>query len=420
MKIEGYFCIPKAKKRSLEGSCDGLLTSIFDELKDATEIHIAFYLFNNLTFLKFLTAKAMNGCKVTVTSLPVDGYSDKLVAIEGLPKKVSSREYAVLVYQEILKTNNIDLLFFPHLYSWYGALYAGGNPSYSFHIKAIYAKTIDGQAKCILTSGNFKVGDPPHSENVLVITDTVDGEYGKEFDRYFHDLEEYSIPQHSTSSLYMAIEDQFEFSFNNESGRKIINFPKEDRKCFFSTPFYLYDGVGSNHYANQRISELILSAEERVWICAQHFHDLNTFDNQTSTIMNALSMLSNRKKGLDFKFLKQVPHTSLADKRRAGIAECVIHFSLKAPQRFNRLTHDKFIIVDNNLLVSTANYTPTQFAYGNRQMKYTLGKTIFTKHDIFSESNAFVIIENNKDLCKKYEKHFLDMWETGENIEIVL
>jgi hypothetical protein len=420
MKADAYFCIPKITKRSIEGSCDGLLSNIFYELNDANEIHVAFYLFNNPLFFEFLETKAKSGCKVVITSLPIEGYSDKLVAIQGLSDKVNARQYAENVYRGILKTGNIELRIFPHLYSWFGALYAGGNPSYSFHIKAIFAKFANNQNKSIITSGNFKVGDPPHSENVLVISEEDGGLYSKEFERFFSDLESYSIILDSLDSMRMSIEEQFNYSFGNSSGREIINLPKGDRNCFFTAPFYLYDGSGSNHYASKRICNQILNAKERVWVCAQHFHDLNTFDANTSTMMNAISVLSHNQPGIDFKFLKQVPHASLADKRRAGIAETVIHYSLKAPQKFNRLTHDKFIVVDNNLIISTANYTPTQFAYGNRQMKYSLQNVSLTKFDIFSESNAFVIIKDNKELCAKYVNHFLNMWEGGEDIKVVL
>jgi phosphatidylserine/phosphatidylglycerophosphate/cardiolipin synthase-like enzyme len=124
---------------------------------------------------------------------------------------------------------------------------------------------------------------------------------------------------------------------------------------------------------------------------------------------------------MEFRFLKQVPHSSLADKRRAAIAETLFQFEIKAEQRYNNLTHDKFIIVDDTLVISTANYTSTQFAYGKRRMEYKEGKNRFIKDDIFSEVNGFIILNNCPgEVIQKYEEHFNDLWNQGVDIKINL
>jgi phosphatidylserine/phosphatidylglycerophosphate/cardiolipin synthase-like enzyme len=122
--------------------------------------------------------------------------------------------------------------------------------------------------------------------------------------------------------------------------------------------------------------------------------------------------------------LKQVPSKGwLADKRRAALIEFFFQYQLKAEQRYSRLVHDKFIIVDNDKInICTSNYTPTQFAWDDeRVMKFKdeEGKK-FEKIDTFSEVNAFVILEKAPAIVKQYENHFWKLWKTGTEIRIDL
>ena len=125
---------------------------------------------------------------------------------------------------------------------------------------------------------------------------------------------------------------------------------------------------------------------------------------------------------MEFRFLKQVPHSSLADKRRAAIAETLFGFVMKAPQRYNRLVHDKFMLIDDTLLVSTANYTSTQFAFGKRSMEFIgQDKKKHVKSDNFSEVNGFVIIPNcPEEILDTFESHFNALWNEGQDISINL
>ena len=419
MDVRAYCRIPKYLKKSVrakEGSCPELLYDLFSELEGASEIHIAAYLFNNPTYFNFLSGLAKKGCKVFITSLPIRGYSDKELKVEGYEKKVSGRSLAEEVYNAINETENMELFIFPHQYSWYGALYAGGGASYSFHVKSIFAKFPENKNKCILSSGNFMVSDPPHSENMIVIENNP--EYESVYSMFFNELEKLAIPFKDFQNNYSEYKDEFLYQFSD----KIVDLPSKGFKnCFFTAPFYCYDGKGSNHFAGDRIIELISNAKKRVWICAQHFHDLVSFDTERETIIGAIYKKYLDCPDLEFRFLKQVPHSSLADKRRAAIAETLFQFEIKAEQRYNNLIHDKFIIVDDTLIVSTANYTSTQFAYGKRRMEYKEGKDKFRKDDIFSEVNGFIILNNcPKKVMRTYEQHFNALWNQGVDIKINL
>jgi len=389
---------------------------LFNELEGANEIHIAAYLFNNPTYFDFLSSLAKKGCKVKITSLPILGYKDKPLKVEGYTDKVSARQIALEIYNKINVTRNMQLKIFPHLYVWYGALYADGGASYSFHVKAVYAKFPNGINKSIFCSGNFMLTDPYHSDNIIVFEGS--SSYEKTFQAFFKDLEKYSISYKEFDKKFKGYKEQFLYSFY----KKEINLKKNGfSNCFFTAPFYLYDSLGSNHYAGNRIIELINNAKKRIWICAQHFHDLISFDTERGTIINALYNKFLSKPKTEFRFLKQVPHSSLADKRRAGMAETLFQFVMKAEQRYNKLVHDKFMIIDDTLLVSTANYTSTQFAFGKRKMDYKEGDKKYRKEDNFSEVNGFAILPScPKTVLKQYENHFDLLWNCGQAIEINL
>lgn len=419
MPIRAYCRIPDKKRtdiRAKEGSCPPLMYDLFSELKGAKQIHIAAYLFNNPIYFDFLSELAEDGCKIKITSLPISGYSNKPLKVEGFKDKISGKHMALKVYRGIQNTKNMELEIFPHLYVWYGALYVGGAASYSFHVKAIYAKFPSRKNKCILSSGNFMFTDPFHSDNIIVFKGMPN--YEKPFAKFFKDLEKLSVPHSEFCRKYKSNRDQFLYSF---AGREINLNRGEFRNCFFSAPFYLYSTIGSNHYAGSRIIDIINNAKERVWVCAQHFHDLVSFDPERETIIKAIynKFLENPK--IEFRFLKQVPHSSLADKRRAGIAETLFQFVMKAEQRFNNLAHDKFIIVDDTLIVSTANYTSTQFAFGRRKMVAGKGDDKIVKEDNFSEVNGFAIIPScPKRILAIYESHFNSLWESGQKIVLSL
>ena len=366
MNIKPYCRIPKHCSEKLpQGSCPQLLEDLIDELKGASEIHIAAYLFNNPIYVDFIESISKTGTKVHITSIPIQGYSEKRLKIKGYDVKKSAREMAIQAYGRLAMCKNIQLSIFPHLYTWYGALYADGGASYSFHVKAIYAKFPGQENKCILSSGNFMFTDPPHSDSMIVLVGAK--EYERVFEAYFADLESLSIEFSDFQQHYKTYQDEFMYSLD---GKEISIVQSHHQNCIFTAPFYTVDGMGSNHFAGNRIIEIISAAQTRVWVCAQHFHDLVSFDPNRKTIIRAIHEKFESCPDIEFRFLKQVPHSSLADKRRAAIAETIFSYVMKAPQRYNRLVHDKFMLVDNTLIFSNANYTSTQFAFGKRKMEF--------------------------------------------------
>ena len=96
MKIKAYCRKPASSSTSHrfpEGGCPQLLYDLLEELKGASEIHIAAYLFNNPIYLDYIKSFVNQGCKVYITSLPIRGYDDKPVSVKGYDKKISGRKW---------------------------------------------------------------------------------------------------------------------------------------------------------------------------------------------------------------------------------------------------------------------------------------------------------------------------------------
>lgn len=402
------FCrVPKnTKSLSAKGACPELLDDLLKELDGAKEVHIAAYLFNNMEYCDKLIDLAKKGCKVSITSIPIWGYSTTKKKVSDIGK-VSAQELAEEVYNKLSQEPNIRLYIFNHMYVWYKPTYSTNSVPYSFHIKAVTIELEDVN-KCIISSGNFKVTDPPHSDNLLVIEN--EAQIFDIFKQFMSVIENKAEPYNTYKQSHRSIDDDFSHVFKENP----VNLG--NKETIFTAPFVKVNGVGSNHYAGNRICDMIEKADKQVLICAQHFHDVLPYDDSVqSTILGALTRLRNNRPGVDIKVLKQVASSGLADKRRAAITETYCEYKIKVEQKINKLTHDKFIIVDDAVIVTSANFTPTQFVFAERNMSLRNG--VIRKYDVFSEVNGFVIVRD-QDVYKNYKDHFDKLWSNGEKIHI--
>jgi len=460
-----YTSIPPSAdpKGSNYGSNPDIYRAIEKELQarvnDIEEIHLALYLFNNEHLFNVLKNIARKS-KVVVTSLPLAGY-DK--------RKIGS---ATRIYKDALsKLNNpnFNLMIYPYMYMWYGAEYAEGGASYGFHVKAGYVLYKDGSCKLILTSCNLSPGDPYHSETAVVIDDSAcSTPYGAAFKKFFEQVEQLAIlwqsyskqlvnlsSQLNMSNLPEHLQQAFDFAFIGDQGQNNWSASLAG-KAFFTGPFITINNMGSTWYARGRIVDLIMSAEKRLLVAAQHIHDIAPFNGYSGeTIIGAIIERKRCKPSLEVKVLKQTPSRGLADKRRAAFAECHLNYA-GVEQRANKLIHDKFIVADNVVLIATSNFTATQFAWGKRDMKLTVAdeyqvvngvikmalslfqhpqglvsirhvmsrklgakKVEITKKDTFAEVNGFIVIEDER-LADELATHFYRLWDhkLSEPIEI--
>jgi hypothetical protein len=450
-RLKIYNRVPRtySSKGTTLGSNSEIYDDIVSELEeragDAEEVHLALYLFNNMELYRRLLNCANRGARVIVISIPLAGYDRR--------KIVEAKQ----VYAQILQDKKVELRIFPHMYIWYGAEYAGGGASYSFHIKAGLIRYKDKSSKAFLTSANLAPGDPTHSETAVFLEASNASPVIQMFKKFFDEVERRAKPfaeyNKIIQGLQQGLHQVFDFSF--VAGINRVDFSREQvSQALFTAPFITIEGNGSNHYARELLVKTILSAKQRLLVCTQHFHDILPFNNyHGNTIVHAITELKKINPHVDARVLKQVGSSGLADKRRAAFVESHLYYA-GVPQKVNKLVHDKFVIADDILIVSSGNFTATQFAYGRRQMEYKVDtnnlnevqklidfvekyfaipegyvsarkirsrkrapKVKIIKSDIFSEVNGFMVIVD-AEAASQVAEYFDRLWNHNLSMDI--
>jgi hypothetical protein len=407
-----YNNIPKELwKKHIKGSAPILLNHLVEELKGAKKISVSFFLYNNPYLHTFIEKMAEEGCEINIYSIPLNGYDERMKDLYksnyAFKDKVNTSkfEYAEKVYNRVINGNgNINLKIFPHTYIWNKQKFSRGSNLYSLHNKSILAEFEDG-VKCISSSCNFALGDPPHSDNFLIIKGSSNTE--KIFKDYFLILDRISLPINNYLNLS---NNHYDFEYVVKPVNLIDTYITD----YFTAPFIKYDGMGSNHYIQKKIIEFIQSAQKRIFICSQHFSDIDSFDNNADSLVE---QLKNIDRNVDIKVLKQTRAHNQAQGWRTAKTEKTLKNCSNVSQRYwNPIIHDKFIIVDDKMLVTTGNFTPTQFAWKeNREMTYVVDEKPFKVINTFSEVNSYHFLED-KEVVNEYLSHFYALWDKSEII----
>ncbi|WP_310877819.1 phospholipase D family protein [Priestia megaterium] len=388
-----------------------MLKKLTEELEGAKKISISFFLYNNPYLHTFIEEMAKNGCEINIYTIPLNGYDvqkKRLYKSNYADKdavETSKLEYAQKVYDKILSSSfNINLNIFPYTYIWKEQRFSRGSDLYSLHNKSILAEFSDGW-KCITSSCNFALGDPPHSDSFLVINGDSNNNAVRIFKEYFSILDQISL---SYSDYCKYSENYYDFDYSVS----VVNLKDTFITDYFTAPFIKYDGVGSNRYVHNKILEMIKSAQERIYICSQHFGDILPFNPRDGSIVEALKKV---EKKVDIKVLKQTRPWHQASPMRTDKTEKELRIHSNISQKvWHPIVHDKFIIVDNKVLVTTGNFMPTQFAWSdNRTMKYIVGGEQYERVRVFSEVNSYHFLED-AHITENYEKHFNHLWEKSE------
>lgn len=414
MVYRACFEIPQTDKKHFKGSAPNLLMELVEELRGAVEIKLSLFLYNNPYLHSKLEDFANHGCKITVYSIPLNGYDPKRVLIFKNNYQdsfwSSKKEYAQKIYSRIeAGIPNFELRIFPHTYIWVRQKFSRGNELYSLHNKSMLARFPDGTTKCISSSCNFAFGDPQHSENYLVVEN--DRNTTLMFETYFQLLEQHSLSQDEYRGFSAKCYD-IEYIVNS------INLKDEFFSCYFTAPFIKYENVGSNHYVQKKIIDFIRTAEQRIYTCSQHFSDYESFDPCAKSIVRAIIDTATERQ-LELKVLKQTRQQHQKQGARTTSAESILGQIKNAEQRFlSPIIHDKFIIVDNKILITTANFTSTQFAWAEgHQMAYFVvpENKNYIIQNTFSEVNSFHFVEDI-DLVNCYLLHFNKLWHMANKI----
>jgi len=353
---------------------------------------------------------AEKGCEINIYSIPQNGYDKRKKDLYKSNYSINDRtlksklQYAEKVYSRIDLHDNINLKIFPHTYVWNQQEFSRGSHLYTLHNKSILAE-FDDSVKCISSSCNFALGDPPHSDNFIVIEGKSNTE--KMFRDYFSILDQVSF---SYKSYLKYIETHYDFEYVV----KPVNLEDIYITDYFTAPFIKYNGIGSNRYIQQKIIDFIQTAKKRIYLCSQHLSDISPFDNKADSIIEKLKEINT---DVEIKVLKQTrPHHQAQGWRTKKTEEIFKGCPNILQRSWYPIIHDKFIIVDEKLLVTTGNFTPTQFAWQeNRKMRYEMNNKIHSIVNTFSEVNSYHFFEDS-EVLNKYLIHFDSLWEKGEII----
>ncbi|EFU43864.1 hypothetical protein PVOR_01595 [Paenibacillus vortex V453] len=416
MKYRAYFDVPiDTVTKNMRGSSPYLLERLIEELDNAVDIKLSFFLYNNPFLHEKLEQLSDEGCLVHIYSIPLNGYTKQSVQIHNPIKNrsfpSSKYKYAEKIYRRIEEKlyPNIKLSLFPHTYVWYKQLFSRGKEAYSLHNKSMLVEMRDGSTKCISLSSNLAFADPPHSDNLLVVENE---RYATNMFRTYFDL----LDRHSLSLAEYKEFSLSKYDFEYQVKPTDLD-PDNYYGCYYTAPFITYNGQGSNHFVQGKIIDFIKSAKQKIYVCSQHFMDIDPFDKAARSVLTSLGELADMSPLMEIKVLKQTRANNQAQGKRTHIAEEYIKRIKDAEQRYLSPTvHDKFIIVDDKIIVMTANITPTQFAWGYpHAMKYAVNNEVHIVENCFSEINSFHFIEDI-ELAENYKAHFQTLWAISNEI----
>ena len=141
-------------------------------------MELCLYLFNNEKLYEVLKEVADCGCKVTVYSIPLEGYDDKhsmpIISHKEHRKigEFTKYDLAVSLYNKIATDSlpNFQLRIVPHIYlrSERVSPFSRGEMPYSLHCKSFLLKTRSGLTYEGVTSSNFAVRDKEKHELAAV------------------------------------------------------------------------------------------------------------------------------------------------------------------------------------------------------------------------------------------------------------
>jgi len=399
---------------------------IEEQKNEITEINNSWYLYNNRYLHDYLKDISKNGVVVNVITIPLEGYDNSkpqilkdLATGKKRNERVTKYSLAREIFREMYKSDeypNYNVYFFPHLYvrSEYVNKFSRGSLPYSLHVKSAYIKKKTGYI-ILLSSSNLAVRDLVKYESMICIQD--EANFENEFKSFYNHLISNSICIKNYKKTFNTTCNSFDS----------IDF-KNTYSSFITAPFY----KNSANDLDKSLSEYILSAKERIIICAQHlaafnyqfnakYHSTIKESETRKGVLGAVIDMAN--KGLQITCLSQTfaPPSNEENNfrgikfRRPANTSNFQHFFTQlaltenAEYFVNENLHSKFIIIDNKMIYCTYNFTPTQFIYLDKvNISIFRNMPELSYEGIHCEVGMHVVIENES---------FLKLFE--ENIEII-
>lgn len=393
------------------GSSPELLKNLCDWLirrkDDIVSIDIAFYLFNNTHFLETLESLANCGIKIKIYSIPLEGYdTNKPISIykydtEEFIGKFSKFDCAKIVYEKIKEINNPNLKLFimPHMYirSEHVNPFSRGPMPYSLHIKSFMVEFKSGNICAGLTSSNFAVRDEHKIELACsILLNKNEKEATLDF---YKGLRENSIE----IGKFDECENYTHYKIKTRNSVKNI-------QTGYIAPFYNNSPVEFENF----LIELINATKNRIVIAAQHVSAYDYSYSEREITNNNYKkfvkkpgilkyVLQKANSGIDVSILSQ---TYADGQYHPGIrspqnTKSFIKF-IDAAQKtkncsyyVNSKLHAKYIIIDDMAILTTCNFTPSQFIYlPNVNIEHFYNIPNVSYSGIFCEFGAYYVTDN--------------------------
>lgn len=340
-----------------------------NNINNIASIKLAMYLFNNSYLFETLKELANTSCIVDVYSIPLEGYDDDRPIdikdhITGVSLGRSTKyDLAEAIYSETVNQpiQNLTLHIFPHMYlrSKKVRAFSRGNMPYSLHCKTCLIKFNDGTYYVGLTSSNMAVRDAQKIE--LFHLSTIEGAEIISAEDFFTGLQENSI----NINMFDPDADYNHYEITMRPAPPIS-------RILYTAPFY----ENSAQLFEERIIQMINRATTRIVVAAQHVcaYDYSYFINNTIKqnkpgFLN--SVLEKARHGVPTTILSQTYADTHGTHgcRTPENQTAFINFTTAAKNTnnchyyVNANLHAKYIIIDNIVITTTCNFTPTQFIY---------------------------------------------------------
>lgn len=411
------FELRNSSKYTTLGCSPVIISELLDWLKSMREqissIDVAIYLFNSKVLYQALKDLALSGIKVTVYSIPLDGYDHKYAKqivdadTSDVLGSFSKYDLAQDVYNQYLMDSpaNMTLRIVNHIYLRSPRVqpFSRGNMPYSLHCKTCCVRFKNQSVYTGITSSNLAVRDEEKHELAVLLRLNQSAEITSALD-FFAGLYENSheyIGNECTESISSA-----------NVPIKLRPVPKKSR-MMYTAPFY--DNSAQNFEDN--ISTMVRNAQNRIIVCAQHICSYEYSYERAYTASNAQPGTIRRN-----GFLKDV-----LEKARGGIpttflsqtyVEDGITKKYRTPQNVkafkdfvsaaretncsyyvNPYLHAKYIIIDDTVIVTTCNFTPSQFIYLPNVEINHFENMSGSYAGIFCEFGVYAVI-TNKDFAQ--------------------
>ena len=386
------------------GSSKEILINFFrfieKEKENISEIYLCLYLYNNEILHNKMKELALSGISVKVISLPLEGYDTRYPKDIWDPRtnevvhfNATKYSLAQRVYNDIIGFNNSNykLYVFGHTYVRSSRMknFARGTLPYSLHTKSLFIKLRDGRTITGLTSSNLAVRDVSKDELMILMEDTP--ETRKNSELFFQTLLDHS----TLITEWKNPNPNFCYHMHCvDAGAPECNY--------FASPFF----TDSPIRIAEKITSIIQTAQSRIYICAEHLAAYNYRDMSGNIQPGLFSAIFEKcKKGIPINCLSQTyvdangySHGQRAPQNTAMFSQLIKQIDQLplCSYAVNKNVHAKFIIVDDTVIISTANYTPTEFLYGPVKIdRFESPELADVKYDgIFSEVSHFIILED--------------------------